>query len=85
MGAWAARNRCGEAGSTEAVTEDVDRIAHRGPPGTGVEVLRVEGGGHAWPGTALSSAVESIVGFTTMTISTTEQRWASQDHPLQAG
>jgi polyhydroxybutyrate depolymerase len=83
--AWAARNGCGDADPPEAVTDDVDRIVHRCPPGVAVELLRVEGGGHAWPGSALSAAVESIVGPTTMTISANEQLWAFfRDHPLPA-
>ena len=85
VAAWAARNGCGEAGPPQPVTEDVDRIAHRCPTGVAVELLRIDGGGHAWPGSALSAAVASIVGRTTMTISANEQLWAFfQDHPLPA-
>ena len=83
LAAWAARNGCDEAAPPEALTDDVDRIAHRCPPGAPVELLRVDGGGHAWPGSALSAAVESIVGRTTMTVSANEQLWAFfADHPL---
>ncbi len=48
-----------------------------------VELLRIDGGGHAWSGSALSAAVESIVGFTTTTVSANEQLWEFfEDRPL---
>lgn len=84
--AWAARNGCeGVDPETTSVGEDVDRITHDCPRGAEVELYRVDGGGHAWPGSRLSAAVESIVGFTTMTVSANELLWAFfQEHPLPA-
>ena len=85
--AWAARNGCerGEPDTT-SVGEDVDRLAHDCPEGADVELYRVEGGGHAWPGSEISAAVEGVVGFTTMTVSANELMWAFfEEHPLPAG
>lgn len=83
--AWAARNGCEGEPVTTSVTEDVDRLAHDCPDGAAVELYRIDGGGHAWPGSALSAAVEQVVGFTTMTISANEVMWAFfQEHPLPA-
>ena len=86
VASWAALYDCGDAGPPTPITEDVDAIVHRCPAGAAVELLRVEGGGHSWPGSALSAAIESIVGPTTTTISANEQLWAFfQDHPLPVG
>ena len=46
--------------------------------------IRVEGGGHSWPGSAFSAQIESIVGPTTMSIDSTALIWQFLvDHPLR--
>ena len=80
--AWAAGNGCPDAEPTvEAVTDDVERLDF----GCGVELYRVVGGGHAWPGSSFDLAIGDIVGPVTMSIDANEIMWAFfQDHPRQA-
>jgi polyhydroxybutyrate depolymerase len=70
VGKWAERNGC-SGDPTERPAEfadDVTMIAHSCPAGAEVELLRVDGGGHAWPGSEFSARIESVVGFTNMTL-----------------
>lgn len=86
--AWAARNGCTSAPPTvDAISDEVDRIAYvvDCPSNGPVELYRVNGGGHAWPGSVFSQSIESIVGHTTMTIDATDLIWQFFDaHPRQA-
>lgn len=77
---WAAGNGCPDAEpSVEAVTEDVDRLDY----GCAVELYRVIGGGHTWPGSSFDLAIGDIVGPVTVTIEANQLMWAFfQDHPL---
>lgn len=79
---WADGNGCPDAEPTvETVTDDVDRLDY----GCAVELYRVVGGGHTWPGSQFDVAIEDIVGPVTMSISANELMWAFfQAHPLQA-
>jgi len=83
MGAWAKRNGC-KGGDTETpVTADVTKLTWTCPPSGATELYRVTGGGHAWPGSSFSAAVESVVGHTTMSISADEIMWKFfVAHPL---
>jgi len=85
MAAWAKRNGC-KAGDTETpVTADVTRLAWSCPADGATELYRVTGGGHAWPGSSFSTAVESVVGHTTMSIDADEIMWKFfVAHPLRA-
>ena len=80
--AWAEANGCpGAEPVAEAVTDDVDRLDY----GCAVELYRVVGGGHTWPGSSFDIAIEDIVGPVTMTVSANEIMWAFfQEHPLEA-
>jgi polyhydroxybutyrate depolymerase len=81
---WATRNGCAKGPSTHAVTSDVTLIAYRCPNGSDVELYRVTGGGHAWPGSLFSKAIESAIGKVTYTISANRIIWAFfQAHPLR--
>jgi polyhydroxybutyrate depolymerase len=83
---WASLDGCsaGDAPSQARVTDDVTRLAYACAPGVDVELYRVEGGGHTWPGSALSAAVESVIGRTTMSISANELLWSFfAAHPRQ--
>ncbi len=46
------------------------------PPGADVEFYIVLGGGHAWPGSEFSRAIESVIGYTTFDINATELAWS---------
>jgi polyhydroxybutyrate depolymerase len=83
--AWAARNGCAtEPPTVEAVSDEVDRLQYPGcPPDGQVELYRINGGGHAWPGSAFSQSIEPIIGHTTMTIDATDLIWQFfATHPL---
>jgi polyhydroxybutyrate depolymerase len=81
--AWARRNGCAPAPSHRKVASDVTLIAYSCPKGDEVELYRVTGGGHAWPGSAVSKEIASVVGYTTMAISADQIMWAFfAAHPL---
>jgi polyhydroxybutyrate depolymerase len=83
VAAWARRDGCDPAPSTVKVASDVDRIDYHCPAGVDVQLYRVNGGGHAWPGSPFGPAIESIVGKTTTSISANEVIWQFfQRHPL---
>ena len=73
---WADRYGCEAEPSESRVSEDVDRLEHDCPEGVAVALLRVNGGGHTWPGSEFGAAIEDIVGKTTRTISTNEEIWS---------
>jgi polyhydroxybutyrate depolymerase len=80
---WARRNGCAAAPTTRSAP-GVARIAYRCPSGADVVLYRISGGGHAWPGSALSRSVASVVGFTTMAVSADEVIWRFfAAHPLR--
>lgn len=80
---WAVRNGCDATPTTAAVAADVVLATFACPPGAETELYEITGGGHSWPGSALSVAIESVVGHTTMSISANDIMWAFfQAHPL---
>jgi poly(3-hydroxybutyrate) depolymerase len=75
--AWAGRNGCDTGPDrTEGVAADVSLLTWACPRGADVELFRVNGGGHTWPGSAVSGALGSLVGSTTMSVSANEAMWA---------
>jgi polyhydroxybutyrate depolymerase len=82
---WAKRDGCAAGPTSTAVATGVTRIAYSCSGGNEVELYRVTGGGHAWPGSALSQAVASVVGPTTMAISADQIMWSFfAAHPLRS-
>lgn len=83
-GAWAVRNGCETTAPTESqLTDDVALLTWACPEGDEALLYRVDGGGHAWPGSEFSASVADIVGPTTMTISANEIMWRFfRSHPL---
>jgi polyhydroxybutyrate depolymerase len=75
VAAWAARNGCGPRAATTSVAADVARISYPCPPDADVDFYRIDGGGHAWPGSAFSAAISNIVGSTTMAIDANTILW----------
>ena len=64
------------------VTPDVTRLSYRCPRRADVELYRIEGGGHTWPGSEFSRAIESVVGPTTFSINADDAMWTFfQAHP----
>jgi polyhydroxybutyrate depolymerase len=81
--AWALRNGCKAKAKDTQVTDDVTLISYTCPPGDDVELYRVTGGGHAWPGSPFSEKVAQVIGKTTMTINANDIIWKFfQAHPL---
>jgi len=82
---WAGRNGCSPSRPTEErVAADVVVLRFDCPTGSEAELYRVEGGGHAWPGSAFGINIEDIVGPTTMSIDANELMLAFfADHPLR--
>jgi polyhydroxybutyrate depolymerase len=78
--AWAEGNGCPDAEpATEPVSDTVDRLDY----GCEVELYRVVGGGHTWPGSAFDAAIGDIVGPVDLSVSANEVMWAFfQAHPL---
>jgi polyhydroxybutyrate depolymerase len=82
--AWARRNGCAPRPTVTAVAHGVALIRYRCPQRAAVELYRVDGGGHAWPGSEASRAIASYVGFTTFAIDADRLMWNFfQANPLQ--
>jgi polyhydroxybutyrate depolymerase len=80
---WAVRNGCDRTPSQHAVATGVTLIAFHCPKGDDVELYRITGGGHAWPGSVFSKAITSVIGKVTFAISANRIMWVFfQAHPL---
>jgi polyhydroxybutyrate depolymerase len=83
MGDWATRNGCDSEPNEEEVADDVTLHAFPCPSGADVQLYEIEGGGHTWPGSEFSKAIESSVGPTTFSIDANEVMWEFfVAHPL---
>jgi polyhydroxybutyrate depolymerase len=61
----------------------VTLISYSCPNGSSVELYRVRGGGHTWPGSALSAGAKQL-GVTTMAINASKIIWNFfSAHPLR--
>ena len=84
--AWAARNKCSPTPSEVPVASDVTLVRYLCPRGSEVGLYRIAGGGHAWPGSAFSRSIESVVGFTTFSIHASDISWDFfRHHPMPVG
>jgi polyhydroxybutyrate depolymerase len=82
--AWAKRNRCATKPKETDVAPDVALVRYRCPNHADVELYRIAGGGHTWPGSAFSRQIEVVVGPTTFSIDANEVMWRFfQEHPLR--
>ena len=82
---WADRNGCTGAELETAVSVDVALLTYGCPAGAEVELYRVDGGGHSWPGSDFSAQVVSVIGPTTFSIDANALMWAFfMAHPLAA-
>ena len=83
--AWAKRNGCSTTPTDRPVASDVTLISYACPPDATVELYRVTGGGHAWPGSPVDRSISKIVGRVTFSISANDLMWAFfMAHPLPA-
>jgi polyhydroxybutyrate depolymerase len=80
---WAKRNDCAKRPTRVQIGADVTRVRYRCPERATVELYRVEGGGHSWPGSAFSKSIAAVVGATTDTIVASDVIWTFfERHPL---
>ncbi len=81
--AWAKRNQCAATPVSTMVAGDVALIHYRCPHHADVELYRITGGGHTWPGSVFARGIASVVGPTTFSISANQIIWQFfQAHPL---
>jgi polyhydroxybutyrate depolymerase len=84
LAAWGARNGCAKTPAENTVASDVTQIRYACPAGADVELYRVTGGGHAWPGSPVDKAIEKVVGPVTMSINADALMWSFfTQHPLR--
>jgi len=81
---WARADGCAGAPGARTVTESVTLIRYgECDGGAEVELYRVGGGGHTWPGSQFSAKIEDMVGKTTFDIDADEIMWKFfLAHPL---
>ncbi len=83
--AWAKRNGCNVNPTDKAIASDVTLISYACPPDAAVQLYRVTGGGHAWPGSPVDRSLSKVIGRVTFSISANDVMWAFfQAHPLPA-
>ena len=83
MAEWAKRNGCADTATAITIGTDITATTWACSSGADVELYTVQGGGHAWPGSAVSATVADTVGRTTMTITANEIIWTFfLHHPL---
>jgi polyhydroxybutyrate depolymerase len=75
VAAWARRNGCSGSPRETAVTSDATLIAYGCRRGAEVELYRITGAGHTWPGSAAMVPLASVLG-TTSSIDATGLIWA---------
>jgi polyhydroxybutyrate depolymerase len=73
---WAQRNGCKATPTDTRTTPSVIHRVYDCPADAAVELYIVEGGGHAWPGSAFSASIEKYVGPTTTEIDANDLIWA---------
>lgn len=78
--AWAAKDGCRPTPTDVNLSPHVIRRSYHCPPGTAVQFDIIIGGGHSWPGSAISAAIAPFVGHTTMEINATTAIWAFLQH-----
>jgi polyhydroxybutyrate depolymerase len=82
--AWAKRNGCAAKAKETSVAADVTLVRYRCPRRADVDLYRIDGAGHTWPGSEFSRQIESFVGPTTFSINANEVMWSFfQAHPLR--
>jgi polyhydroxybutyrate depolymerase len=80
---WAKRNGCATKPTETSVAADVTLIKFPCPKNDEVELYRVTGGGHTWPGSEFSKQIVSAVGPTTSSISANDLIFKFfEAHPL---
>jgi polyhydroxybutyrate depolymerase len=86
VAAWAKRNGCKKKPNEQQIADDVKLVRYSGcDDNATVELYEIIGGGHTWPGSEFSRAIESSVGHVTFSIDADQELWDFfQKHPLPA-
>ncbi len=83
--AWARRNGCSTRMRTTPIASHVALLSWSCPHHADVELFRITGGGHTWPGSQESADIASVVGPTTFEISADAEMWRFfRGHPLNS-
>jgi polyhydroxybutyrate depolymerase len=82
---WARGNGCEGSPEREDVADDVTRVTFPCPHDGQVVLYRVDGGGHTWPGSEFSRAIEVVTGHTTFSIDANEVMWRFFEDHARAG
>jgi polyhydroxybutyrate depolymerase len=72
---WAQRNGCDPEAVTTTIEPDVEHLTYTCPPDGSVELYVVEDGGHTWPGSETTPAIDAQAGKTTQAIDGTRVIW----------
>ncbi len=72
---WAIREGCGPQSIDTQVGSQVIVRRYSCPSGTDVHFYIILGGGHEWPGSAVSSTYGTKTGMTTLQVNATQQMW----------
>ena len=84
--AWAARNGCDPRTNEKSIGSDVTLVRYECPNHADVQLYETRGGGHTWPGSQFSKAIEPFVGKVTFTIDADAVMWKFfQQHPMRGG
>ncbi len=75
VGAWADRNGCDPEPDEGPVADDVGLVEFTCPEGADVQLYRLRGGGHTWPGSEATAAFDQVTGPTNQSIDATELIW----------
>jgi polyhydroxybutyrate depolymerase len=83
MGWWADRDSCETDGDEERMSPSTVLLRFRCPGWTAVELYRIDGGGHTWPGRDISSAPAQPRPGPESPLVAADTIWAFlEDHPL---
>jgi len=79
---WAQRNGCSAQMTRTRIASQVTLLSWSCPHHANVELFRIQGGGHAWPGSTESAEISKVIGYTTFQISADAEMWSFfQAHP----
>jgi polyhydroxybutyrate depolymerase len=70
---WADRNGCDPDPREETISDEATKLVYDFPPSAAVELYRIEGGGHTWPG---RPGWTGLLGPVTMDIDANKIMWA---------
>ena len=76
LGLWARRDGCGTSTTTRKITPSVVSVSYSCPAGMAVELVRITGGEHFWPGSADERTHDRGAGHPERVVDATGRVWA---------